>query len=100
MPQENGLKTGVRWLELASSDARLRLEAAQPIAFSALHATSEAMTAATHLHELPRVEETILCLDAAHRGLGTMSCGPDALPAYRILQSRYSLNLRITPRPV
>jgi beta-galactosidase len=100
MPQENGLKTGVRWLELASSDARLRFEAAQPIAFSALHATSETMTAATHLHELPRVEETILCLDAAHRGLGTMSCGPDALPAYQLLDGSYSLSLRITPHPV
>ncbi len=30
------------------------------------------------------IAETIVHLDAAHRGLGTASCGPDTLPEYRL----------------
>ena len=30
------------------------------------------------------VEETVIVLDAAHRGLGTASCGPDTLPRYLV----------------
>ena len=45
--------------------------------------------ACTHTDELARLEAarepaTFLYLDAAQRGLGTASCGPDALDRYRI----------------
>jgi len=94
MPQEHGLKTGVRWVELAHfNGARFRAQSARPLAFSALHARAEAMTAATHREELAPVAETVLSLDAAHRGLGTMSCGPDTLDHYRLLEGEYRLDL-------
>ena len=35
------------------------------------------------------VAETIVHLDAAHRGLGTASCGPDTLPEYRLGPGTY-----------
>ncbi len=33
--------------------------------------------------------ETIVHLDAAHRGLGTASCGPDTLPEYLVGPGTY-----------
>lgn len=92
MPQEYGLKTDVRWLELGHFNGTvLRIQPARPLAFSATHHTAEDMTVATHAHELRARPETILCLDAAHRGVGTMSCGPDTLEKYRITRSDHRL---------
>ena len=34
--------------------------------------------------------EGIVVIDAAHRGLGTASCGPDTLPEYRLTPGTYS----------
>ncbi len=42
------------------------------------------LTGATHHEELVRRPEAIVHLDAAHRGLGTASCGPDTLPQYLV----------------
>lgn len=95
MPQEHGLKTQVRWVELAGP-CRLRVTAASaPFAFSASHFHPRDLTEARHTFDLRPRAETILCLDAAHRGLGTASCGPDTLPEYRILKRRYTLDLEI-----
>ena len=43
----------------------------------------------------------IVHLDAAHRGLGTASCGPDTLPEYRLGPGtyRWGWTLRDLPRP-
>lgn len=99
MPQENGLKTGVRWVELSHfNGAVFRVESKAPMAASALHATAEGMSAATHLEELAPVAETYLSLDAAHRGVGTMSCGPDTLETYRLMAGCYQLELRMSVR--
>ena len=37
---------------------------------------------------MPR-PEIYLNLDAAHRGVGTLSCGPDTLARYRLLEPAY-----------
>ena len=39
--------------------------------------------------------EDPLHLDAAHRGLGTASCGPDLLDRYRLRAGRYEFSYRI-----
>ena len=36
-------------------------------------------------------------LDAWHRGLGTLSCGPDTLPEYRIGPGRHRFTWAATP---
>ena len=36
-------------------------------------------------------------LDAAQRGLGTASCGPDTLPKYRLSAGRTTLRYRVVP---
>lgn len=96
MPQENGLKTEVDWMVLQNRRTKhqLRMDSAYPISFSALHYHPEDLTRAFHTTDLAPRAETILCLDAAHRGVGTGSCGPDTFEPYRIKAKRFSLDLR------
>ena len=84
MPQETGHHSCVRWVELSSVDGRaVRFEFEHPLGFSALHFTPEMLFAAKRQIDLEPAPETFLCIDVAHRGLGTGSCGPDTLPCYR-----------------
>jgi len=39
---------------------------------------------ATHDVELRPSGNTVVHIDAAHRGVGTASCGPDTLPQYLV----------------
>jgi beta-galactosidase len=84
MPQETGHHGGTRWVELSSSDGRrLRFEFETPLGFSAIHFTPEMLFAAKGQNDLKPAPETFLAIDAAHRGLGSGSCGPDTLPKYQ-----------------
>ena len=91
MPQENGGRADVRWLELSdASGARLRLAFEQPMQVSATHHRAADLASATHNEDLVARPETIVHLDAAHRGLGTASCGPDTLPEYLVGPGTYA----------
>jgi beta-galactosidase len=90
MPQEHGLHVDTEWFELTDAEGTgLRVEAATRFAFSASHFSADDLTAATHADELVARPEVIVHVDAAHRGLGTLSCGPDTLPEYRLGPGRY-----------
>ncbi|MEM1060521.1 MAG: glycoside hydrolase family 2 TIM barrel-domain containing protein, partial [Verrucomicrobiota bacterium] len=93
MPQENGLKCGTDWVRLGSKPTSVTVQSACPICFSALHFHPQDLTKAFHTHELTPRPETILCLDAAHRGVGTASCGPDTFEPYLIHGSEFALDL-------
>ncbi len=97
MPQEHGLHTDVRWMELRreSDGVRVRVDAPAPFMFSALHHTPEQLTEATHDVELVARAETTVHIDHAHRGLGTMSCGPDTLPKYKLGPGTYDWTWRL-----
>lgn len=96
MPQEHGLKCDTTWVEVAGSrGAAIKVTSAQAIAFNATHFHPNDLTAAKHTIDLKPREETFLCIDAAHRGLGTASCGPDTLPKYHVSGRRYRLELTI-----
>jgi beta-galactosidase len=89
-PQENGGRADVRWLALTGADGRgVRLELEAPGQVSATHHRAADLAAATHDIDLVAVPETVVHLDAAHRGLGTASCGPDTLPAYLLGPGTY-----------
>lgn len=83
-PQENGARVGVRWLELEGEKARWRITTDEPRLMSFTPYEAQELAAATHWSELPKPSKTIVHIDAAHRGVGTASCGPDALPQYRV----------------
>ncbi len=97
MPQEHGNKCDVRWLTLTNDAAHGLRVAGQPLfEFSASHLTADDLYAARHTVDLAPRREVILNLDAGQRGLGTASCGPDTLPAYRLLADEYAFGYRLT----
>ena len=97
-PQENGGHAGVRWLELSDGDGRgFRLETDEPRQASALHFRAKDLATARHDVELAPRPETEIHLDAAHRGLGIASCGPDTLPQYLVGPGTYRWSWAILP---
>lgn len=91
MPQEHGHKTDVRWLALTDDSNRgLRVNGAPQIEFSASHLTANDLYNARHTVDLHPHPEIYLNLDAAQRGLGTASCGPDTLEQYKLLDQEYT----------
>ena len=108
MPQEHGHHTDIRWLEFSktgtafravrSSAPALRIAASPLFEFNASHYTAEDLYAAKHTTDLVPRAETIVYLDAAHRGLGTQSCGPDTLECYRLTAKRYAFSYTLMTR--
>lgn len=96
VPQEHGHHVETHWLALESGRDGLLVTADRPFGFSASHYRVEDLSAALHTSDLAPCDETILHLDAAHRGLGTASCGPDVLPRYRIPPGRHRLAWRLS----
>jgi beta-galactosidase len=97
-PQENGGHADVRWLTLSDDRGRgLRVVLDRPSQVSVTHFRAEDLATATHDVELNPRPETIVHLDAAHRGLGTASCGPDTLPEYRLGPGTYRWSWTIGP---
>lgn len=53
-----------------------------PLSFSALPYTQETLADTPHDDELCEQDACVLCLDAAHRGIGSGSCGPALAECY------------------
>ncbi len=100
VPQEFGLRTNTRWIELIDGDGRVvRIDViGTPMHFSATHFTPDDLFAAAHEADLVPRDELVVCLDAAHRGLGTASCGPDVLPRYRTAAGEFRFGYRLSLR--
>ena len=100
-PQENGGHADVRWFSLdrderddAESDDveapggfRVTLDRPRQVSVTPFRAAE--LAAATHDVELTPNDRAIIHIDAAHRGLGTASCGPDTLPSYLVGPGEY-----------
>jgi beta-galactosidase len=98
MPQENGAKTGVRWLRLTDGGGRgVEVSGGNQFSFTASHYSADDLYAARHTTDLQPRAEVLLALDAAQRGLGTASCGPDTLEQYRLLEREYEFTYRLRP---
>lgn len=84
-PQENGGHADTCWLEVRDrAGGGWRIELDRPRQVSVSHFRAEDLAAARHAEELRPRAETIIHLDAVHRGLGTASCGPDTLARYLV----------------
>jgi beta-galactosidase len=84
-PQENGARTEVRWATLTdASGAGLRVEGRPHLELTARRWTTEDLDAATHTPELVPRDRVWVNLDHAEQGIGSASCGPGVLPAYRL----------------
>lgn len=84
-PQENGNKTGVRWVELRdASGFGLRITGEKPLSVAARHVSKEDMEAAAYSFMLPRRPQVYLNVDHQQMGVGgTDSWSPNALPLER-----------------
>jgi beta-galactosidase len=102
VPQENGNRSGVRRIVLRGpGDGALPPEITilpcRPVNMSVSRYTPDNMLRALHTHELADTMKTdgyyTLNIDAAQRGVGTATCGPDTLEAYRLRGGVYRLTL-------
>jgi beta-galactosidase len=101
VPQEFGLRTDCRWFELLDprSGEVLRIDSLiAAVHVSATRYRPEDLFAARTTRDLERRDDLTVCVDVAHRGLGTASCGPDVLPRYRLPSGRYELAYRLSLR--
>lgn len=94
VPQENGNRTGTRWVELHSSTdgAILRGTMGSPFDFTVSRNTVEELNAAKHPHELRPVERCILQMDYDHHGIGSGGLGPTPWPKYRLKASPFEFS--------
>jgi beta-galactosidase len=85
-PQEHGSHAGTTWLALTDDDGAGLLLVARggTLHASARHAFDADLEAAKRHHDLRLRPEVEVHLDAAVRGLGTASCGPDTAPEHRL----------------
>ena len=98
MPQEHGGHSDTRWFALRDGAGHgLQIIGGTPFHFSASHFTAADLMTATHDVELKPRPEVFVHVDLAHRGLGTLSCGPDTLPEYRVGPGRYRFTWILRP---
>jgi beta-galactosidase len=98
MPQENGHHCETRWLELSSESSAILVEPGEPLGFDVSHFTAADLFSARHTIDLKARPEVYLTLDAAHRGVGTGSCGPDTRPEYQVKGTEFRWEYRIRIR--
>jgi len=88
VPQENGGHADVRWFSLAKLDrmgsTKILIVLDKPRQVSVSPFSVDQMTAAKHDVELVPTGKSFVTIDAAHRGIGTASCGPDTLDKYLV----------------
>ena len=83
-PQENGGREDVVWMELAADEAAWAIVQDAPRHMSVSRYSDGQLADVTHNVELVPEDMTYVHIDAAHRGVGTASCGPDTLPQYLV----------------
>ena len=81
--------TSAGWNSVTRSASGSASTSVEPGQVSVTHHRAADLAAATHDVDVAAIPETVIHLDAAHRGLGTASCGPDTTPEYRLGTGRY-----------
>ncbi len=97
VPQDHGVRTQVSRLDLYDGDTGgVHLQSHDNLAF-ALHKYSlSELWQKRHADELQRSSVNHLYLDAAVRGVGTATCGPDTLERYRVRSGVYRLSFTLS----
>ncbi|KAA3661357.1 MAG: DUF4981 domain-containing protein [Calditrichaeota bacterium] len=99
VPQENGARSGARWLEVAFKSNKkpaIKIESDKPFAYSALHYDASDLDKASRPAYLKSRKETIVCLDAQMLGLGNASCGPPPLRQYLVPIKPYEFSFTLS----
>ncbi len=97
VPQEHGLRCGMRRLDLVGAgEQAIRIAGAGQWCFSLHKYSIEQLWKSLHSDELVAEDVYHLSLDAAHRGVGTATCGPDTRESYRLRGGVYHLELEFS----
>ena len=101
-PQENGNRTGVRWISLTDSKGRgVKVVGQQPLSVSVWNTTQESLNASKHIGEPLVLEDAFtLNVDYAQAGVGgtdTWSKRARPYDPYRLMEKEYSYGFWIIP---
>lgn len=81
-PQEGGHRGGLEALDLRGEAGELVVLPESALGWSACPWSERELAEASHWEELNESSRLFLWLDVFHDGIGTRSCGPDALPEF------------------
>jgi beta-galactosidase len=99
-PQENGNRRDVRWATIGDGPgATLRLEGEPTFDLTVRPWTSEHLDQSRHPTDLRPDDRVWVNLDHAQQGIGSASCGPGVLPAYRLDPVPLTFAVRLLPAP-
>jgi beta-galactosidase len=96
-PQASGNRIGVRWLRFldATGACVLAIDHLEELDVTVSRWTDEQLDAASHLEDLPDVDDCWVWLDVRHRGVGSGAVGPDVQPDHRIGPGVYEWRYRL-----
>jgi beta-galactosidase len=97
-PQENGNRRDVRWATVGDGGGRgIRFEGEPTFDLTVRPWTSEQLDQARHPTDLVPGDRVWVNLDLAQQGIGSASCGPGVLPAYRLDPAPATFAVRLLP---
>ena len=103
LPQEHGTKQEVRWMSLANDEGTgMLFVAPDQMAASAVHFRAEdnytdRNNRQKHTYQFKTCATSVVSLDAATRGLGNASCGPEVMDKYELHMSNTSFRFFMIP---
>lgn len=97
MPQENGSHFDCDYVELYNGRYGIAAVSETPFSFQASNYTQEMLAQAKHNYELEESDSTVLCIDYALNGIGSNSCGPEVLAAYRFDEKKFQFGFTLVP---
>jgi beta-galactosidase len=99
-PQENGNRRDARWATVGDGGGRgIRFEGEPTFDLTVRPWTSEQLDQARHPTDLVPGDRVWVNLDLAQQGIGSASCGPGVLPAYRLDPAPAAFAVRLLPAP-
>ena len=97
-PQENSSHYGCTKLVIKGLNADITVTNDDGFSFNASQFTQEELASKRHSFELERDENNVICIDFAHAGVGTHSCGPELKEKYRVplpeVKGKISIEIR------
>lgn len=97
-PQDSGNRTEVRSLTLNGETNALTLTFDEPVGMNIMTWDELSLASAAHLKDAQKLDQPLLHLDAAQRGLGNGSWGAETLKEYQIKQNQtYTVSFQIKP---
>ena len=97
-PQENSSHYGCTYLCLQGEKVDILITGDEGFSFNVSQLSQEELSSKRHSYELKRDENNVICLDYAHAGVGTHSCGPELMEKYRVPLPRVSGKIKIEIR--